>query len=121
MFIIVIQLSLPPTDMAYGQNIFSRLSDPFVLSIALPIIVTSGLFASLVMFFFLQHHRLIIVLPIVFTSALVAVVLTTPLSQMLGLFSALDALVISSFLCSRMRITQHNNATDDQQKTGEQH
>jgi len=116
-FMIVVQLSLPPTDMAYGQRISSALSDPFVLTIATPNAALSGLFASLVMFFCLRHRRLTIALPIVFASVFVTVVLITPLSQLLGLISAHAVLVTSSVLCARMRCTFHATPSSVPSKT----
>jgi hypothetical protein len=107
-FILVIQLTLPPDDLAYGQPIFTILSDPFVRAVATPVAFVSGLLASPLLFFCLRRLRLTLTLPIVFGSVLAAVVLTTPFSQRLGLFCAYAALAGSCFLCSRIR------ATDDE-------
>ena len=104
-YIGVIQLSLPPTDGAYGQGILTTLHDPFVRAIATPVAVVSGLLASPLLFLCLRLRRLAVVLPIVFGSVLVAVAITTPLSHLLGLFSGCAALVVSSIACKHSRAT----------------
>ena len=104
-FILVIQLTLPPDDLAYGQTIFTTFNDPFVRAVATPVACVSGLLASPLLFFCLRRQRLTLTLPIVFGAVLTAVVLTTPFSQRLGLFCAYAALAGSCFLCSRIRST----------------
>lgn len=104
-FILVIQLTLPPDDLASGQTIFTTFSDPFVQAVATPVTIVSGLLASPLLFFCLRRQRLTLSLPIVSGSVLTAVVLTTPFSQHLGLFCAYAALAGSCFLCSRIRST----------------
>jgi hypothetical protein len=103
--IVVIQLSLPPTDLAYGQSIFTPYSDPFVRAIVIPVAAVSGLLASPLLYFCLRRRRLFIALPIIFSSVLAAVVMITPFSQVLGLSSAFGALVVSCILCCRIRAT----------------
>ena len=104
-FIATIQFTLPPTDGAYGQSILTTLGDPFVRTIATPVPLVSGLLASPVLFFSLRRRRLAVALPIVFSSVILAVAVTTPLSHLLGLVSAFVALVLSCVLCARMRAT----------------
>src|SRR5882672_11104958 len=67
-FIVAIQVSLAPTALAYGQGIFSALSDPFVRAIAGPVAFVSGLVASPLLYFCLRRRRLSVALPIVFVS-----------------------------------------------------
>ena len=104
-FILVLHLTLPPDDLAYGQTILTFLSDPLVWVVATPIAWVSGLLASPLLFFCLRRQRLTRILPIVFGAVLTAVGLTTPFSPRLGLFCAYAALAGSCFLCSRIRST----------------
>lgn len=103
-FIVVAQLSLPPTDLAYGQSIAATLRDPFVRTIAGPVAFASSLLTSPLLYFCLRRHRLAVTLPIVFGSVLTTVALITPFSRSLGFFSAYAALVISCIVCTRMKI-----------------
>jgi hypothetical protein len=112
-FIVVIRLSLPPTDLAYGHGIFSALSDPFVGTIAGPVAFVSGLVASPLLYFCLRRRRLTVALPIVFVSVLATVALMTPLSQSLGWFGSYVALVISCVVCSRIRVTSFERSHDN--------
>jgi hypothetical protein len=100
-FIAVIQLTLPRSDAAYGQGIFRMLCDPFVTAIATPVALVSGALAAPLLYFCLRHRRLAVALPIVFGSVLVAVAITTPFGQLLGLFSSFAALLVSCIVCSR--------------------
>ena len=72
-FLIAIQLSLPPSDEAYGQGIFKTLGDPFVAAIATPVALVSAALATPLLYFCLRHRRLTVALPIVFGSVLAAV------------------------------------------------
>jgi hypothetical protein len=111
-FIVVIQLSLPPTDLAYGHSIFSIISDPFVLVIAGSVAFASGLAASPLLYFCLQRRRLSVTLPIIFGSVLITIALMTPLSKLLGLFGSYAALVISCIVCAKSKSL---NEVDDKQ------
>jgi len=111
-FIAIIQLTLPPTDGAYGQGIFGTLRDPFVRAIATPVALVSGALASPLLYFCLRRRRLAVALPIVFGSVLVAVAITTPLDQLFGLFSAFAALVVSCIVCARIRATSYETSHD---------
>jgi len=104
-FIATIQFTLPPSDGAYGQGVFTTLGNPFVRTIVTPVALVSGLLASPVLFFSLRRRRLAVALPIVFSSVILAVAVTTPLSQLLGLASAFVALALSCVLCARVRAT----------------
>lgn len=103
-FIVVAQLSLPPTDLAYGQSIAATLRDPFVRTLAGPVAFASGLLASPLLYFCLRRRRLAVTLPIVFGSVLTTVALITPFSRALGFFSAYAALIISCIVCTSMKI-----------------
>ena len=105
-FIAALQLTLPPTDGAYGQGIFTTLDDAFVRAIATAVALVSGALASPLLYFCLRHRRLTVSLPIVFGSVLLAVAVTTPLSKLLGLFSGFAALVVSCIICARLRATR---------------
>jgi hypothetical protein len=109
-FIASIQLTLPPTDGAYGQGIFGTLGDPFVRAIATPVALVSGALATPLLYFCLRHRRLTVALPIVFGSVLVAVAVTTPLSPLFGLFSAFAALVVSCIVCTQIRATSYESS-----------
>lgn len=111
-FIAVIQFTLPPTDDAYGQGVFTTLSDPFVRMIAMPAALVAGAIAAPLLYFCLRHRRLAVALPIVFGSVLVAVVVTTPLSQLFGLFSSFAALVVSCIVCAQIRATSYEVSHD---------
>lgn len=104
-FLVVLQLTLPPADEAYGQSVFSTLADPIVIAIATPVALAAGALATPLLYFCLRDRRLSISLPIVFGSVLVAVIVTTPLSPLLGLFSSIAALIISCIVCTRIRAT----------------
>jgi hypothetical protein len=106
-FIAVIQLILPPTDEAYGQGIVKTLGDPFVIAIATPVALVAGALATPLLYFCLRRRRLTVSLPIVFGSVLVAVIVTTPLSQLLGLISSFAVLVISCIVCTQIRATSY--------------
>lgn len=108
-FIVVIQLTLPPTDGAYGQGVVATLSDPFVRMIATPFVLVGGVLATPLLYFCLRDRRLAVALPIVFGSVLVAVIVTTPLSQLLGLFSGFAALVVSCIVCTQIRVTSYHD------------
>ena len=105
-FIATIQLTLPPSDGAYGQSILTALGDPFVRTIATPVALVSGLLASPLLFFSLRRRRLSVALPIVLASVILAVVVATPLSHLLGLASAFVALVLSCVLSARIPATR---------------
>ncbi|KAF0176823.1 MAG: hypothetical protein FD161_2767 [Limisphaerales bacterium] len=111
-FIAVIQLTLPPNDKAYGQGISKTLSDPFVTAIAAPVVLVSGALATPLLYFCLRHRRLAVALPIVFGSVLVTVAITTPLSQLFGLFSAFVALVVSCIVCTQIQATSYEGSHD---------
>ena len=104
-FVATIQFTLPPSDGAYGQGVFTTLGDPLVRTIATPVALVSGLLASPVLFFSLRRCRLAVALPIVFSSVILAVAVATPFSQLLGLASAFAALAVSCVLCARIRVT----------------
>ena len=106
-FIAIMQLTLPPTDRAYGQGILTTVRDPFVRAIATPVALVSGAIASPLLYFCLRRRRLIVALPIVFGSVFIVVAITTPLSPLLGLFSAFVALVISCIVCARVPVTAY--------------
>jgi hypothetical protein len=106
-FIATIQFTLPPTDEAYGQGIFTTFRDPFVRTIATPVAFIAGALATPVLYFCLRRRRLTVALPIVFGSVLVAVIVVTPLNQLLGLFCAFAALVASCILCTQIRATSY--------------
>jgi hypothetical protein len=99
---IAIQLSLPPTDLAYGQSLLSIWDDPFVRTIAVPVALFSGILVSPVLYFCLRRRRLSVALPIVFGSVLGTVALLTPFSHLLGWFCGYAALVVSCIICARI-------------------
>ena len=111
-FIAVIQFTLPPSDEAYGQGLIATLRDPFVRTIATPVALLSGVLASPLLFFCLRRRRLTVALPIIFVSVILAVALTTPFSQLLGLFSAYAALLLSCIVCARIRVTSSEVSYD---------
>ena len=110
-FIAVIQYTLPTTDGAYGQGVFATLRDPFVRTVAMLIVLTSGTLATPLLYFCLRHRRLTVSLPIVVGSVLFAVIVATPLSHLLGLLSSFVALVVSSIACARIRVTSYEELT----------
>ncbi len=104
-FIAALGASLPSTDMAYGQSVFTTLNDPFVLAIAGPVAFFSGLLASPLLFFCLRGRRLTVALPLIFVSVLATVALLTPISQLLGWFGSYVALIVSTLVCARIQAT----------------
>jgi hypothetical protein len=111
-FVIVIQLSLPPTDLAYHQGISKTFSDPFVRDIASFVAFWCGLLASPLLFFCLRQRKLAVALPIIFGSVLVAVSISTPISPLLGLFCAVAALVGSCIICTQIQVTSLESSHD---------
>jgi hypothetical protein len=65
-----------------------------------------------VLYYCLRRRRLAVALPIVFSSVLVAVAVTTPLGQLVGLFSAFVALVVSCIVCARIPGTSYGTSHD---------
>ena len=104
-FVIAIQLSLPPTDLAYHQGISKTFDDPFVRDIAFFVAFWCGVFASPLLFFCLRNRKLRVALPIIFVSVLLAVCISTPLSPLLGLISSVMTLVVTCIICSDIRAT----------------
>lgn len=107
-YIAVIWAWLPPTDLAYGESVFTALSNPFVIVIAGPVTLVSGLLASPLLFGCLRSRRLAVALPLVFTSVLATVALLTPFSPRLGLFGSYVALVVSTLVCTRIQATAYS-------------
>jgi hypothetical protein len=101
-YLVAIQLSLPPTDLAYDRSLLKVWDDPFVRTIASTVAFFCGLLASPILYFCLRRRRLVVALPLVFGSVLVAVAAATPLNQLFGLFSGFAALVISCIICTRV-------------------
>jgi hypothetical protein len=111
-FIIVLQLALPSTDEAYGQGVAGALGDPFVMAVATPAALVAGTLATPLLYFCLRRRRLRVAVPIVFGSVLLAVIVTTPLSQVLGLLSGLAALVVSCIVCTQLRAARYEVSDD---------
>lgn len=111
-FIAAIQLALQSTDEAYGQGIFTTLRDPFVRDIAILVALAAGALATPLLYYCLRRRRLTVALPIVFGSVLTAVVVTTPLDRLLGLFCAFVALVASCIVCTQIPATSHEVSHD---------
>ena len=108
-FIIVLQLSLPPTDLAYHEGISKTFRDPFVLNIASFVAFWSGLLASPLLFFCLRRRKQSVALPVIFISVLIAVAIFTPVSPLLGFISAIVALIGSCIVCTQIRATSWEN------------
>jgi hypothetical protein len=106
-FIAAIYFSLPSTDLAYGQGFLNMLRDPFVLTIAVPVAVVSGLLASPLLFFGLRQKRLSVALPILFISVLTSVGVLTPFSALAGLVGTFFVSIGSVVACMMLP-----NATD---------
>jgi hypothetical protein len=102
-FVVAVYLSLPPTDLAYHQGLVKTLADPFVITIASTVAVVSGLLVSPVLYFCMRRRRLSVVLPIVFGSTFVTVVILTPFSVILGLLGALAVMIASTLICCFIR------------------
>ena len=102
-YMVGLQVSLPPTDLAYGQSLWKIWDDPFVRAVAGPVAFLSGLVASPLLYFCLRRRRLSVALPIVFVSVLATVTPLTALSPLAGWFGSYAALVVSCIVCSRIR------------------
>jgi hypothetical protein len=58
-YIVALQLSLSPTDLAYGQTLSATFSDPFVLWIGAEVATVVGLVAFPIALFCLWHRDLL--------------------------------------------------------------
>jgi len=111
-YVVVIQLSLPPTDLAYHQGISKALADPFVRNIALFVAFWCGLIASPLLFFCLRRRKLSVALPVIFVSVFAAVAISTPISPLVGLICAVLALIVSCTVCAQIRFTSLESSHD---------
>ena len=104
MALVVLQLSLPPTDGAYGQPLSSIWSDPFVRMIAVPASFIGAGIWFLLSLPTLWNTRLSHSIPLVFIVTVLAAGISGPLGP-LSPVSALAAAVGAMLICHwKMRV-----------------
>ncbi len=79
-FVVVLNKSLPPSDLAYGQSISQTLSDPFVRMVFIEGALISGIITFPAAYFCLRERNLRVAVPIVFGSVLLSTAVLTPLA-----------------------------------------
>jgi hypothetical protein len=89
--LIGLQLSLPPSDLAYGQPLTSVWADPFVRIVATQMALIGAAIGFVLAVWTLWNTRLLVSLPLVFLST----VLVSGVFGGMGPFSAIFALVFS--------------------------
>ncbi len=77
-FVIVMNKSLPPSDLAYGQSVSQTFSDPFVRGMFHEVALISGVITFVAAYFCLRDRNLRVSVPIVFGSVLLWVAAVTP-------------------------------------------
>jgi hypothetical protein len=102
-FVAVLQWSLPPTDLAYGQGLSETLRDPFVRDIALSLANASGLLVSVVAFFALRGRSLLPCFAIVLAFVLAEIAVVTHFLGGAGLPGAFLALAGALIWCRRSK------------------
>lgn len=86
-----LQLSSPPSDLAYGQRLTSVWADPFVRIVATQMALIGAAIGFVLAAWMLWNTRLLVSLPLVFVST----ALVSGLFGGMGPFSAIFALVFS--------------------------
>lgn len=85
LFVSSIYFSLPSSDTAYGQGLITTFKDPFVFTIAITYILSTGLLFSPIIYFCLRAKNLKSALPIIFGTGIIWIVAITPFSARGGL------------------------------------
>src|ERR1700730_7973542 len=114
-FIISQQLSLPRTDLAYGQSLSKTFSDPFVLAVAATGATLDGLITFLVALFCLRNRDLARCGGLVLSLTIVFLVSATLLLPPLGLVGAPVVALAALLFCRFIRLPyfrRHEDAAD---------
>ncbi len=98
-FVIVLNKSLPPTDLAYNQSISQTFSDPFVRRVFIEGALISGVVTFPVAYFCFRERNLLAAVPIVFGSVLLWVVVFTTTAGPVGWMGSYIVLVASLLFC----------------------
>ncbi|MEW6659281.1 MAG: hypothetical protein AB1424_11525 [Thermodesulfobacteriota bacterium] len=77
-FVVALNKSLPPTDLAYGQTFSQTFSDPFIRDTFNGVAFISGIITFVAAYFCLRERNLRVAVPIVFGSVLLWVAAVTP-------------------------------------------
>ena len=98
-FVAMLQLSLPPSDGAYGIPFPRIFSDPFVRLITITWAVIFGLISFPFVFFTIRKLRLLTTTLFVFGAVLGEIVLVTPFWGWRGLHGSVAALAGALLVC----------------------
>lgn len=98
-YIIVVKISLPPTDLAYNGTLLQIFSDPFVQAIAGAGILASGVVFAPLVFYCLRRKNLKTALMVIFSSIFLWLIIVTPFSNGLGIIGAYVVAIASLLYC----------------------
>ena len=98
-FVLISHLTLPPSDLAYGQPISEVFSDPLVIDVAGFVAFCSGLLMFPASYFFLRKRRLLLCVPIVTTAVLAEITLFTAGVGILGWLASYPTLLAALAIC----------------------
>jgi len=98
-FLVTLQLSLPRTDLAYGQPLSRAFSDPFVPAVAAPVATVAGLIAFPVALVCLRRRHLVRCGVLVIGLTLVFLVGATMFLPPVGLVGAPVVTLASLLFC----------------------
>jgi hypothetical protein len=98
-FVILVPLSLPPTDEAYGSSPRQMLSDPFVFGGAIVYGVVVGLISFPFVYITTRNRRLWKTAPFIFAVVLSEIILVTPLAGWGAFVGAFLALATALIVC----------------------
>jgi hypothetical protein len=98
-FVVMLQLSLPPSDLAYGAPLWKVLRDPFVFNIAARTALGVGLISFPFVYFATRKLRLVTSALFIFGAVLVEILLVTPFGGLLGFIGSPFALILALITC----------------------
>lgn len=110
------QVSLPPSDGAYGLPWWSALDDPFVRAVAVPVAVICAGLGWITSLFTLMRTRLRATVPIVTAAAVVTAALTSVKSSFIA---APLALFVACTTMIALRPRARQNGRDPHRQSGE--
>lgn len=101
-----LQLSLPPSDLAYGRGLTRVWSDPFVRAVATDVAWTGAAIGYVFALWMLWNTRLLLSIPLVFVVAVVVSGLfgrLWPIAPILALICSIGAMQLCRHLFPRQR------------------
>jgi len=98
-YVVALALSLPPTDLAHGQQLATVLSDPFVRVIAAFFATVAGLVAFPIALFCLWHRHLLRCSLFVVGLTVLYIAFATPVAAPLGLIGSPLVALASLLFC----------------------